>query len=54
MIGIYVRVSTEEQAKQGFSIPAQIRECRKLVGKREAHVFVDRGISGETLNRPGL
>ena len=54
MIAIYARVSTEEQAKHGFSIPAQIRECQNLIGHRQALVFSDQGVSGETLIRPAL
>jgi len=54
LIAIYARVSTEEQAKHGFSIPAQIRECQNLIGEAEALVFSDEGVSGETLQRPAL
>jgi len=54
LIAIYARVSTEEQAKHGFSIPAQIRECQNLIGHRQALVFSDQGVSGETLIRPAL
>ncbi|HKM42652.1 MAG TPA: recombinase family protein [Limnochordia bacterium] len=51
---IYARVSTEEQAKHGFSIPAQIRECQERIGDAPALVFADEGVSGETLDRPAL
>lgn len=54
LIGIYARVSTEEQAKHGFSITAQIRECQKLAGDEPTLIFADEGASGETLNRPAL
>ncbi len=54
LIAIYARVSTEEQAKHGFGIPAQIRECQSLVGDTQALVFADEGVSGETLDRPAL
>lgn len=54
MIAIYARVSTEEQAKHGFSIAAQIRECQDLAGTVKASVFADEGVSGETLQRPAL
>lgn len=58
---IYVRVSTEEQAKSGYSIQEQLRACRDRVrslelqtGRRiEAVEFVDE-MSGELLERPGL
>lgn len=54
LIAIYARVSTEEQAKHGFSIPAQIRECQDRIGTIPALVFADEGVSGETLQRPAL
>ncbi len=54
LIAIYARVSTEEQAKHGFSIPAQIRECQERIGAIPALVFADEGVSGETLQRPAL
>lgn len=47
-------MSTEEQARQGFSIPAQIRECVSLVKERPYVIFADEGVSGETLVRPAL
>jgi site-specific DNA recombinase len=55
---IYARVSTEDQGK-GFSVPTQLEACRKLAEQDgytvpETHVFVDEGISGTTLDRPGL
>lgn len=54
LIAIYARVSTEEQAKHGFGIPAQIRECQDCIGETEVLVFADEGVSGETLERPAL
>jgi site-specific DNA recombinase len=55
---IYARVSTEDQGK-GFSIPTQIEACRQLATREgytipEIHVLIDEGISGTTLDRPGL
>jgi site-specific DNA recombinase len=55
---IYARVSTEDQGK-GFSIPTQIEACQKLAEREgytvpEAHVLVDEGISGTTMDRPDL
>jgi len=55
---IYVRVSTEDQGK-GFSIPTQIEACQKLAEREgytvpEAHVLIDEGISGTTMDRPAL
>lgn len=53
MVGIYARVSTEEQAKKGFSLDDQIRECRKKAGTDEVVEYVD-DVSGEFLDRPAL
>src|SRR6266850_213039 len=55
---IYARVSTEDQGK-GFSIPTQIEACQKLAEREgytvpEAYVLIDEGISGTTMDRPGL
>jgi len=54
MIGIYARVSTEEQAKKGFSIRDQLRECRNKAGCEDVVEYVDEGVSGEFLDRPAL
>ena len=53
MIGIYARVSTEEQAK-GSSIDGQINECKDLAGTDEVLLYVDEGVTGEIINRPAL
>ena len=48
--GIYVRVSTEEQAKEGFSIRAQQEKLRDYIRIREWElydIYVDEGISGK-------
>jgi site-specific DNA recombinase len=55
---IYVRVSTEDQGK-GFSIPTQLEACQKLAEREgytvpESHRLVDEGLSGTTMDRPGL
>jgi Site-specific recombinases, DNA invertase Pin homologs len=54
MVGIYCRVSTEESAQRGYSIQDQIRECRKKAGTDETIEYIDEGVSGEFLDRPGL
>jgi site-specific DNA recombinase len=54
MIGIYARVSTEEQVRSGFSLIDQLRECRKKAGTDDVVEYVDEGISGEFLDRPAL
>lgn len=53
---IYVRVSTEEQAKRGFSLPEQLAECRKKaeeLGATEKVEIVD-DAGGDYLERPKL
>lgn len=52
---IYVRVSTYEQAKHGFSIPAQIERLEAFCvsqGWEVAFTFIDDGYSAKDLNRP--
>lgn len=54
-VAIYVRVSTDEQAKKGISIKAQIEKCKKYCEIREWEVFKvykDPGYSAGSLNRP--
>lgn len=54
-VGIYIRVSTEEQANEGYSISAQ-RERLKAFCKAQNWVdykfYVDEGISGRDMKRP--
>lgn len=52
--GIYARVSTEEQAKSGYSLQDQIRACRKLAVNEDVIEYIDEGVSGEVLDRPEL
>ncbi len=54
MIAIYARVSTEDQAKNGFSLNDQLRSCRAIAGNSPVREYVDEGVSGETLDRPAL
>ena len=54
---LYARVSTEEQAKTGYSIPEQLRELRAYArreGYRVVDEVVDDGHSGADPHRPGL
>ena len=56
-VAAYARVSTEMQAEDGLSIAAQFAEIREFATARGWTVvteFVDAGISGQTLDRPGL
>jgi site-specific DNA recombinase len=55
MIALYARVSTEEQAKSGYSLKDQIRQCKQKAGKdSETIEYIDDGYSGEFLERPAL
>ena len=56
-VAIYVRVSTIYQAEQGYSIDAQLEDCRKKAADLKAVTideYIDRGKSGAFLERPGL
>src|SRR5437870_2896729 len=53
---IYARVSTQDQADKGFSLPTQIEACLALAQRAgyavpETHIFVD-DYTGTSLNRP--
>ena len=56
-IAIYIRVSTEDQAKEGYSLEVQ-REYLESFAKREGlevfKIYQDDGISGYTTERPAL
>ena len=52
---IYTRVSTEDQAKEGFSLDAQIEKLRSYCKARDwgiAGEYVDDGYSGRYIKRP--
>ncbi len=56
-VAIYSRVSTEEQAREGLSVDAQIDKCKSFCNARDWQVFKiykDAGYSAGTLNRPAL
>ena len=53
----YVRVSTEEQGREGVSLAnqeAKIREYCKLYDLQLVRIESDPGVSAKTLDRPGL
>ena len=56
--GIYVRVSTEEQAKEGFSIRAQqdrLKDYIKIKDWELCDIYIDDGISGKNItDRPAI
>ncbi len=54
---IYVRVSTQEQAKEGYSIDEQIDRLKmycKAMGWVVVKIYVDGGYTGSDMNRPAL
>ncbi|MCU9602249.1 recombinase family protein [Pallidibacillus thermolactis] len=57
-VAIYCRVSTEEQATEGYSIAAQLQTLRhysQLYGWEVAEEYVDEGISGKNIKgRPAM
>ncbi len=56
-VAIYSRVSTEEQAKEGLSVEAQIDRCKSFCQARDWEIFkvyTDGGYSAGNLNRPAL
>lgn len=54
---LYVRVSTQEQAKEGYSIDEQIERLRdycKAMGWIIVKIYTDAGYSGASTDRPAL
>lgn len=54
---IYARVSTDDQAKNGYSLQSQVEACKKYVKEHVWHLIdtiIDDGVSGASMNRPGL
>lgn len=54
-IAIYARVSTEDQAREGFSLDAQLEKLRSYCKARDwiiAGEYVDDGYSGRDVKRP--
>lgn len=57
MVGIYVRVSTQEQAKEGYSIGEQTERLKtycNAMNWNNNRVYTDAGFSGANTNRPAL
>ena len=57
-IGLYIRVSTREQAESGWSIEGQYKELREYCDKQDdwkvCWVIKDPGFTGANLERPGI
>ena len=57
LVALYPRVSTQEQAKEGYSIGEQIERLNKYceaMGWTVYKTYTDPGYSGGDINRPGL
>lgn len=57
-IVIYIRVSTEEQAKEGYSLASQQERAIKFIESQEnwvlVDIYIDDGKSAKDLNRPEM
>jgi len=56
-VGIYVRVSTADQAEHGYSLPTQLEACHQKaieIGASNITEYIDDGYSGENMDRPDL
>ena len=56
---IYIRVSTDEQAKEGYSIEAQLIKLKAFVVSQdgtldESCIYIDDGYSAKNMNRPAI
>lgn len=57
IVDLYIRVSTTEQAEEGYSVEAQEAKLRSYchaMGFKINRVCVDPGFSGASLDRPGI
>lgn len=56
-VAIYIRVSTQEQADEGYSIPEQTERLKKYCEAMKwtvAKIYTDGGFTGANINRPAL
>lgn len=56
-VGIYIRVSTQEQAQEGYSIDAQTDRLKNYCKARDwniYNIYTDGGFSGSNMNRPAM
>lgn len=54
---IYIRVSTQEQAIEGYSIPAQKEKLMAFCKAKDyiiGDIYIDGGFSGANMDRPGM
>jgi site-specific DNA recombinase len=55
--GIYTRVSTDEQTREGYSLDEQERRCKERIereGWEHVGTFTEAGVSGKLAHRPAL
>lgn len=55
-VAIYTRVSTEEQAQEGYSLDAQLKKLRAYCENYDLQIYneyIDGGYSGRNIKRPG-
>lgn len=55
--GIYIRVSTQEQAQEGYSIEAQTERLTNYCKAKDWNIYykyIDPGYSGSNINRPAV
>ena len=56
-VGIYARVSTDEQAREGYSIAAQLHTLNAwavVKGATSVTEYVDEGFSAKNMRRPNV
>lgn len=62
-VAFYIRVSTDEQAREGYGIEMQVEGLREMMNYQQKHhnwihnknwEYIDEGFSGGDLNRPAL
>ena len=54
---LYIRVSSTQQVKEGYSLETQekiLRQYCEVMGWKVEEVYRDKGISGKRINRPSL
>ena len=57
MIALYARVSTAEQATEGYSIDEQVERLKKYcdaIGRKDYAVYIDAGRTGANIDREGM
>ena len=56
-VALYIRVSTQEQAKEGYSVGSQTKKLKSYAKAHDWNIYntyIDPGFSGKDTNRPAL